>query len=58
MTESQAMHHAEQMEAARREFAEIWKLVEPLTDPSKVGALPTCGQMCWFTFLYARGLKK
>ena len=57
-TKSQIEHHQEQMEAARREFAEIWKQIEPLCDPDKCGAMPPYGQLCWFTFLYAKGLKK
>jgi len=58
MTNNQILHHQEQMEAARRDFAEIWKKIEPLCDPTKVGAMPAYGQLCWFTFLYSRGLKK
>jgi hypothetical protein len=58
MTEIQLIHHAEQMESARREFAEIWKKIEPFCDVAKVGTLPPIGVLCWKTFLLSKGLLK
>jgi hypothetical protein len=46
------------MESARREFAEIWKKIEPFCDVAKVGTLPPIGVLCWKTFLLSKGLSK
>ena len=60
MTEIQAIHHAEQVEAARQEFDEIWKRdVVPVLNqmpPISVRVQITMQRVWWTTFLHAKGL--
>ena len=60
MTESQYAHHAEQIEAARRDFQDWWKLESKLIamqQSSKIERL-LVETGCWRAWLAAKGLKK
>ena len=57
MTTEQYQHHAEQMEAARKEFNDYWHtvLLPQFTFESR--DLQIAAQMlCWRTFKHAKGL--
>lgn len=60
MTTSQAIHHAEQMEAVRVEFFKFWASIAGL---EKINSLPESSQIivqdaAWIAFLHAKGLAK
>ena len=60
MTESQAVHHAEQMEAARKEFAEWWPSEVAFRQHLQMVGLPARAEhekTAWDAFIYAKGLK-
>ena len=60
MSENQYLHHAEQMEAARKEFALFWKnerdyLVNQGLEEREI---IYAQNSCWKAFLTAKGLRK
>jgi len=57
MNKSQLTSHAEQMEAARAEFAVIWEscIVHRLDDLN-IKSRAAIMHLCWHTFLAAKGL--
>jgi hypothetical protein len=60
MTTIQAIHHVEQMQAARAEFAEFWKLEHE--NRSFIRNLRLCDKVeheitAWNAFLKGKGLK-
>ena len=55
-TRSQIEHHAEQMEAARFEFRQYFKM--ELLNGLPAREHPRIEQLCWLFFLHAKGLKK
>lgn len=58
MTSSQYLHHQEQMEAARKEFAVIWlKSIQPKEYEYLVKLRgEAIYLLCWHTFVQAKGL--
>jgi len=59
MTESEATHRAEQMEAARAEFKIIFDSAkETFVHDWKLNDHPFVEMICWRVFLKAKGLSK